>query len=96
MSKSTYKIDSFNYILISNSLHSFIIPKLSFKKIIKKIAYKYKNGLRFKTNALELIQIAMESYIILLFQECNYLKKYNQTNIIDKKHIQLARRMFKS
>ena len=52
------------------AVESFLIPKAAFRKLTREISQDFSDELRFSSDALLLIQIAIEAYMLKLFQDC--------------------------
>ncbi len=72
---------------------SLMIPRQSFNRIVREIGQEYKTDLRYSDSALELIQIAVEHYLVNLFEEANILAIHASRQTIQPKDLQAARRV---
>lgn len=72
---------------------NLMIPRQPFNRIAREIGQDYKLDLRFADAALELTQIAVEHYLVNLFEEANLLAIHAKRHTIQPKDLQAARRV---
>ena len=72
---------------------NLMIPRQSFNRIVRKVGSYYKSDLRYSDSALELIQMAVEHYLVLLFEEANILAIHAKRQTVQPKDLQAARRV---
>jgi len=72
---------------------NLMIPRQSFNRIAREISKIYKYEARFADAALELTQIAIEHYLVNLFEEANLLAIHAKRHTIQPKDLQAARRV---
>ena len=81
---------------------NLMIPRQSFNRLVREIGKELKNGadlnmrqidLRYSDSALELIQMAVEHYLVNLFEEANILAIHAKRQTIQPKDLQAARRV---
>lgn len=70
-----------------------LIRKLPFQRLVREIAYEFKNDVRFQTPALLALQEASEAYLVGLFEDTNLCAMHAKRVTILPKDIQLARRI---
>lgn len=70
-----------------------MIPKLPFQRLIREIAEQFKVNLKFKSNALDALQEASESYLVGLLEDSNLCAIHAKRVTIMPKDIQLANRL---
>lgn len=75
-----------------------LICKQPFQRLVREIAHELKNtqlerDFRFTKTAIEAIQEAAESYLVLLFEDVNLLAIHSKRITIQPRDIQLARRI---
>ncbi|XP_027201889.2 histone H3.3-like [Dermatophagoides pteronyssinus] len=70
-----------------------LIPRLPFQRIVREIAQSLKDTLRFQPLALEALQEAAESYLIVLFEDANLCAIHARRVTIMPRDINLARRI---
>lgn len=64
--------------------------KIGFSRFIREISQDYKNDLRFSAEALLLIQLSVETYLVKLFIECSHVMVHSKRKTIFTKDIQLV------
>ena len=81
---------------------NLMIPRQSFNRLVREIGKELKNGadlnmrqidLRYSDSALELIQMAVEHYLVNLFEEANILAIHAKRQTVQPKDLQAARRV---
>ena len=70
-----------------------LIPKLSFQRLIREIGQEYKSDLRFSEDALLLCQMAIETYLVKLFEDINLIAISDHRVTILPKDVNLALRI---
>src|SRR3954453_20649156 len=70
-----------------------LIRKLPFQRLVREIAQDFKNDLRFQSTAILALQEAAESYLVSLFEDTNLCALHAKRVTIQKKDMQLARRI---
>ena len=70
-----------------------LIRKLPFQRLVKEIARKLKEDVRFASHAIMAIQEATEAYIVSLFEDVNMCAIHAHRVTIMPRDIQLARRI---
>ena len=73
--------------------HCFNIPKLPFQRLVREIAQDFETDLRFSPDAIMMIQIDAESYIVNLFSDANLQAIHAKRVRVQPKDIQIARRI---
>ncbi|KAM4706796.1 histone H3.3 type 1-like [Discoglossus pictus] len=74
-------------------LIQFVIPRLSFQRLVKEIAQGIKADLRFQSAAIGALQEASENFLVALFQESSLCAMYAKRTAILSKDIHCARRI---
>uniref|UniRef100_A0A1B6GDS6 Core Histone H2A/H2B/H3 domain-containing protein n=1 Tax=Cuerna arida TaxID=1464854 RepID=A0A1B6GDS6_9HEMI len=70
-----------------------LIRKLPFQRLIREISQDFRMDLRFQSNAISVLQIAVEAYLVGLFEDTNLCAIHAKRITIMPKDIQLARRI---
>ena len=70
-----------------------LIRKLPFQRLVREIAQDFKSDLRFKSQAIEALQHACESYLVGLFEDTNLSAIHAKRVTVMPKDMQLARRI---
>ena len=70
-----------------------LIRKLPFQRLIREVAEKFKQDLRFNSHAIMALQEAAEAYLVGLFEDTNLCAIHAKRVTIMPKDIQLARRI---
>ncbi|ELR03085.1 hypothetical protein GMDG_08876, partial [Pseudogymnoascus destructans 20631-21] len=70
-----------------------IIPKLSFQRLVRKIAQDFKSNLRFQQSAILALQKAAECFLIREFEMTNLLAIHAKRVTIQAKDMVLVRRL---
>lgn len=70
-----------------------LIRKLPFQRLVREIAQDFKSDLRFQSSAIGALQEAVEAYLVSLFEDTNLCAIHAKRVTIQKKDIQLARRL---
>lgn len=70
-----------------------LIRKLPFERLVREIAQKLKQDLRFQSAAIIALQEASESYLVDLFQDTNLCAMHAKRATITPKDMQLAQRI---
>ena len=70
-----------------------LIRKLPFQRLIREVAEKFKQDLRFNSHAIMALQEASEAYLVGLFEDTNLCAIHAKRVTIMPKDIQLARRI---
>jgi histone H3 len=70
-----------------------LIRKLPFQRLIREVAEKFKQDLRFNSHAIMALQEAAEAYLVSLFEDTNLCAIHAKRVTIMPKDIQLARRI---
>jgi histone H3 len=70
-----------------------LIRRLPFQRLVREIAQKFNNDLRFQGTALIALQEAAEAYLVGLFADANLCAIHAKRVTIFPKDIQLARRI---
>ena len=71
----------------------FLIRKLLFQRLVREIAVKVAQEMRFQSSALLVLQEAAEAYLVGLFEDTNLCTIHARHVTIMPKDIQLARRI---
>ena len=66
---------------------------MPFQRLIREIAEQFKVNLKFKSNALDALQEASESYLVGLLEDSNLCAIHAKRVTIMPKDIQLANRL---
>ena len=69
-----------------------LIRKLPFQRLVREIAQDFKTDLRFQSSAIGALQEA-EAYLVGLFEDTNLCAIHAKRVTIQKKDMQLARRL---
>lgn len=72
---------------------NLMIPRQSFNRIVREIGQEYKSDLRYSDSGLELIQMAVEHYLVKLFEEANLLAIHARRQTVQPNDLQAARRV---
>jgi histone H3 len=72
---------------------SMLIPRRLFFRLVRTIAERRKEGVRFQGLALDALQEAAESYLTLLFEDTQLAAIHAKRITIMPKDIQLVRRI---
>ena len=67
-----------------------LIAKMSFQRLVRELAVKYKLELRFQTSALQALQEAAEHYLVGIFEDSNFCASHAGRVTIQWKDIRLA------
>ena len=70
-----------------------LIRKLPFQRLVREIAQDFKSDLRFQSSAIGALQEAVEAYLVGLFEDTNLCAIHAKRVTIQKKDMQLARRL---
>nr|BAS30515.1 histone H3-like-1 [Polyblepharides amylifera] len=70
-----------------------LIRKLPFSRLVREIANKFSQDLRFQSNAILALQEACEAYLVGLFEDTNLACIHAKRVTIMPKDIQLSRRI---
>lgn len=70
-----------------------LIRKLPFQRLVREIAQDFKTDLRFQSSAIGALQESVEAYLVSLFEDTNLCAIHAKRVTIQKKDIQLARRL---
>merc|ERR1712065_25387 len=70
-----------------------LIRKLPFQRLVREIAQDFKSDLRFQSSAVLALQEVSEAYLVGLFEDTNLCAIHAKRVTIQKKDIQLARRI---
>jgi histone H3 len=70
-----------------------LIRKLLFQRLVREIAQRFRNDLRFQSTAIEALQEAAEAYLVGLFEDTNLCAIHAKRVTIMPKDLQLARRI---
>ena len=70
-----------------------LIRKLPFQRLVREVAEKFKQDLRFNSHAIMALQEAAEAYLVGLFEDTNLCAIHAHRVTIMPKDIQLARRI---
>jgi histone H3 len=70
-----------------------LLKKLPFQRLVKEIAYDYKNDLRFQSSAILALQEAAEAYLVSLFEDTNLCAIHAKRVTIMPRDMALARRI---
>ncbi|KAL6454353.1 HHT21 histone H3.1/H3.2 [Candida maltosa Xu316] len=70
-----------------------LIRKLPFQRLVREIAQDFKTDLRFQSSAIGALQEAVEAYLVGLFEDTNLCAIHAKRVTIQKKDMQLARRL---
>ncbi|KAH3672949.1 hypothetical protein WICPIJ_009984 [Wickerhamomyces pijperi] len=70
-----------------------LIRKLPFQRLVREIAQDFKTDLRFQSSAIGALQESVEAYLVSLFEDTNLAAIHAKRVTIQKKDIQLARRL---
>ena len=66
---------------------------LPFQRLVREIAQDFKTDLRFQSSAIGALQEAVEAYLVGLFEDTNLCAIHAKRVTIQKKDMQLARRL---
>lgn len=69
------------------------ISRAIFKRVIREVAQDYHEDMRFSSDAIDVLQLNTEMYILKLFSMCAELLLYSGHNTLSNKEIKLARRL---
>jgi histone H3 len=70
-----------------------LIRKLPFQRLVREIAFDFKQELKFQSKAIRALQEASEAYLVELFEDSNLCDIHAKRVTILQKDIQLARRI---
>jgi histone H3/H4 len=70
-----------------------ILPRLSFARFVREVAQDFKTDLRFSTDAITVLQYAVENYVIEMLEDANLAAIHAKRTTIQPKDIQLASRI---
>jgi histone H3/H4 len=70
-----------------------ILPRSSFARFVREVAQDFKTDLRFSTNAITVLQYAVENYVIEMLEDANLAAIHAKRTTIQPKDIQLASRI---
>ena len=70
-----------------------LLRKLPFQRLVKEIAFKINENLRFAANAVRAIQEATEDHIVRVFQDANLCALHAKRVTVLPKDVTLARRI---
>ncbi|ODQ66176.1 histone H3 [Nadsonia fulvescens var. elongata DSM 6958] len=70
-----------------------LIRKLPFQRLVREIAQDFKTDLRFQSSAIGALQESVEAYLVSLFEDTNLCAIHAKRVTIQKKDMQLARRL---
>ena len=70
-----------------------LIRKLPFQRLVREIAHKFKQELRFQSSAVLALQEAAEAYLVSLFEDTNLCAIHARRVTIMTRDLQLARRI---
>lgn len=69
------------------------IPKLPFQRLVREIAYQFKENIRFQTEALEALKDSSESFLTMIFEDTNLCATHAKRVTIMPKDMILAIRL---
>ena len=69
------------------------LRELPFQRLVREIAQDFKTDLRFQSSAIGALQEAVEAYLVGLFEDTNLCAIHAKRVTIQKKDMQLARRL---
>ena len=72
---------------------SMMLPRASFQRLVRSITGAIDPDLRFQSQSLLALQEAAEAYIVSLFEDTNLCAIHAKRNTIQKKDMELARRI---
>jgi len=72
---------------------NLLLRRAPFSRLVREIAQKQKEQLRFQASAISALQEATESYLISLFEDTNELAIHAKRVTIMSKDLKLARRL---
>lgn len=70
-----------------------LMRRLPFQRLVREIAQSFKADLRFQTSALLALQEISESFLTSLFEDCNLCAIHAGRQTIQKKDMDLTRRI---
>jgi histone H3 len=70
-----------------------LIRKLPFQRLAREVAQDFKTDVRFQANAMLAMQEASEGYLVGLFEDTNLCAIHANRVTIQKKDIELAKRI---
>ena len=71
-----------------------LIRKLPFQRLVKEVVQKmFKDNYRFQSTALLALQEASESFLVTMFEQCNYIAIHGKRVTVQKKDILLWKRL---
>jgi histone H3/H4 len=72
-----------------------LIPKLSFKRLVREIARNIIEDIRFQQEAVEALQVAAEIHLIELLREANFCALFTKRITLMDRDIRYVKRYFK-
>ena len=70
-----------------------LLPRASFQRLVRSITMEMDHNLRFQSQALQALQEASEAYIVGLFEDSNLCAIHAKRVTVQKKDMELARRI---
>lgn len=70
-----------------------LIPKLPFSRVVKEICHKYKDGIRWRMQAISALHYAAEAHIVDIFEDAYLCSIHAKRVTLMVRDIQLARRI---
>ena len=70
-----------------------LLPRASFQRLVRNITMDMDHNLRFQSQALQALQEATEAYIVGLFEDTNLCAIHAKRVTVQKKDMDLARRI---
>ena len=72
---------------------NMMLPRAPFQRLVRSISSAYDPDLRFQSQSLQALQEAAEAYIVSLFEDTNLCAIHAKRLTIQKKDMDLARRI---
>ena len=72
---------------------ALLLPRASFQRVVRSICHEIDNDLRFQAQALLALQEAAEAYLVGVFEDANLCCLHAKRVTINKKDMELARRI---
>ena len=70
-----------------------LIRKLPFQRLVREIAQDFRGDLRFQSSAIGALQESTEAYLVALFKDINLCAVHAKRVTIQRKDIELVRRL---
>ena len=72
---------------------ALLLPRASFQRVVRSVCSEIDNDLRFQAQALIALQEAAEAYLVGIFEDSNLCCLHAKRVTIQKKDMELARRI---